>query len=112
MTTDTNADMTAGGPHTLVVQMSLDPERQGEIDRHLREDVAGWAASRPGFVSGQWLRQAGGTRGFGVIVFASRGDAEAAAAGPRGYRPDHHRAWNVDAVDVYGQVAAVSREVP
>ena len=29
--------------HTMVVRMTDDPARAGEVARHLREDVAGWA---------------------------------------------------------------------
>lgn len=49
--------------HTMVVRMSIDPERADEAARHLREDVVAWARQQPGFVNGQWLRSPDGERG-------------------------------------------------
>ena len=49
--------------HTMVVRMSIDPERADEAARHLREDVVAWARQQPGFVNGQWLRSPTGARG-------------------------------------------------
>ena len=86
--------------------MAVDPERAGEVTRHLREDVARWAQQQPGFVSGQWLGRDGGTEAMGVVVFASQADADRAAQGPRGYPRDAARAWNIEAVAVYEQLAA------
>ena len=92
--------------HTMVVRMSVDPARAGEVARHLREDVAGWARQQPGFVSGQWLCRDGATEALGVVVFASRADADRAAQGPRGYRRDGARAWNIEDVILYEQAAS------
>ena len=91
--------------HTVVVQLSADPQRRAEVARHLREDVVPWARSRPGFVSGQWLLSADGGRAGGVLVFESAEFAEQAAQGPRGNPRDEARAWNIDSVEVYEQVA-------
>jgi Antibiotic biosynthesis monooxygenase. len=49
--------------HTMVVRMSIDPERADEAARHLREDVVAWARQQPGFVNGQWLRSPDGSEG-------------------------------------------------
>jgi hypothetical protein len=99
--------------HTLVVQMSTDPSRAGEVARHLREDVAGWAARQPGFVTGQWLGSPDARTGIGVVVFDSEDAANRAAQGPRSYRRDDDRAWNVEAVTVYEQLAsAEARATP
>ena len=92
--------------HTMVVRMSVDPARAGEVARHLREDVTGWAKQQPGFVSGQWLHADGGTEVLGVVVFATRADAVRAAQGPRGYPRDAARAWNIDDVTVHEQLAS------
>ena len=91
--------------HTLVVQMSIDPARAEEAARHFREDVAGWATRQPGFVAGQWLRSPDGRAGMGVVVFTSEAAATAAAQGPRSYRRDDDRAWNIEDVTVYHQLA-------
>ena len=91
--------------HTMVVRMSIDPARVAEAERHLREDITGWAKQQPGFVSGQWLRSADGTSGLGVVAFASEDAADTAARGPRGFPRDEARAWNVEDVTVYAQVA-------
>ena len=69
--------------HTMVVRMSIDPERADEAARHLREDVVAWARQQPGFVNGQWLRSPDGSEGIGVVVFASPDAAVSAARGPR-----------------------------
>lgn len=90
--------------HALVVQMSTDPARPEEVARHLREDVAGWAKRQPGFVTGQWLRSPDGRTGIGVVVFASEDAAATAAQGPRSYRHDDDRAWNIEGVTVYQQL--------
>lgn len=95
--------------HTVMVRMSTDPARREDVVRHLRDDVVGWVKSRPGFVSGQWLLSADGGAGGGVIVFDSADAAEQAAEGPRRYTRDEARAWNVDSVEVYEQVAAADR---
>jgi hypothetical protein len=93
--------------HTLVVRMSVDPARTGEVARHLREDVTGWAKQQPGFVGGQWLCGGdGGTETLGVVVFASQADAARAAQGPRRYPQDAARAWNIEDVTVYEQLAS------
>jgi hypothetical protein len=90
----------------MVVQMSVDPARTGEVARHLREDVTAWAKQQPGFVSGQWLGRDGGTDALGVVVFASAADAARAAQGPRRYPQDAVRAWNIEDVTVYEQLAS------
>jgi hypothetical protein len=92
--------------HTMVVRMAVDPARAGEVARHLRDDVTGWAKQQPGFVSGQWLGRDGGTEAQGVIVFASQADAARAAQGPRGYRRDDARPWNIGDVTLYEQLAS------
>ena len=74
--------------HTMVVRMSIDPERADEAARHLREDVVAWARQQPGFVNGQWLRSPDGSEGIGVVVFASPDAAASAARGPRSYPRD------------------------
>jgi len=92
--------------HTMVVRMSVDPARAGEVARHLREDVTGWAKKQPGFVAGQWLCRDGATEALGVVVFASEQDAARAAQGPRRYPLDTARAWNIEDVTVYEQLAS------
>jgi len=92
--------------HALVVQMSTDPARPEEVARHFYEDVVRWVRQQPGFVSGQWLRSADRSEGLGVVVFASEDAATAAAQGPRNYARDDERAWNLDRVTVYEQVAS------
>jgi hypothetical protein len=92
--------------HTMVVQMSIDPARTDVVTRHLREDIVSWARQQPGFISGQWLLGPGQTHGMGVVVFASEDAATAAAHGPRNFRRDQARAWNVEDVTVYQQVTS------
>lgn len=55
---------------------------------------------------GPGLCQDGGTQALGVVVFASRADADRAAQGPRGYRRDGARAWNIEDVTLYEQAAS------
>lgn len=92
--------------HTMIVQMTVDPARADEVARHLREDIVGWAKGQPGFVSGQWLLSDERTSGLGVVVFATEAEATRAAGGPRGFPRDDDRAWNVEAVTVYEQLAS------
>jgi hypothetical protein len=89
--------------------VSTDPARAEEVARHLREDVAGWAARQPGFVTGQWLASPDGRAGIGLVVFDSEDAAIRAARGPRSYRRDDGRAWNIEDVTLYEQLASVER---
>ena len=93
--------------HTMVIQMSTDPSRTDAVAHHLREDIVSWARQQPGFVSGQWLLGPGHDQGIGVVVFTTEDAANAAAQGPRSYRHDDSRAWNIEDVAVYQQVASV-----
>jgi hypothetical protein len=88
--------------YTMIVTMTLDPDRRDVVERHLREDVSGWAKTRPGFVTGRWLYSEDGTRGMGVVAFASAADANVAAAGPRSAPAGP--AWSIDAVEVLEDV--------
>jgi hypothetical protein len=99
------AEAPAAGRGTMVVQMTIDPTRGDEVDRHFREDVRPWAERQPGFLSGQWIRLLDGDRGFGLVTFETEALARAAAEGPsRAPRVDG-RAWNTDSVYVYAVVA-------
>lgn len=92
--------------HTIVVRMSTDPARAEAVARHFREDVAGWARRQPGFVTGQWLGSPDGGTGIGVVVFDSEDAASRAAQGPRSHARDADRAWNIEDVAVYEQIAS------
>ena len=92
--------------HTLVVKMTTDPARSGEVSRHLREDVTAWAKRQPGFVSGEWLLSDTQESGLGLVSFESAEAASHAAVGPQSGGRDDQRAWNIDSVTVYGQVAS------
>jgi hypothetical protein len=94
--------------HTMIVRMSTDPARREEVRRHFEEDVVGWAKRQPGFVSGQWLCSVEGDQGLGVVVFQSSEAANKAADDPRSYgrnQRDATRAWNIEDVTVFEQVA-------
>ena len=90
---------------TVIVTMELDPARTAEVGRHFREDVVPWARTRPGFVSGRFLRSADGTRGMGVVVFTTPEHAEAAAAGPRSAPPGP--AWSIASVELLETVEQI-----
>jgi hypothetical protein len=92
--------------HTLVVQMSIDPSRAEEVETHFRQDIVPWALRQSGFVAGQWLRSTDGRSGLGIVVFGSEAAANTAAGGPRNYRRDEARAWNIEKVTVLEQVAS------
>lgn len=91
--------------HTMIVTMTLDPARRGEVDRHFRDEVSVWAKAQPGFVTGQWLHSDDGIKGVGVVSFASMEAATAAAAGPRSSPPAP--AWSIDSVEVLEQVKQI-----
>jgi hypothetical protein len=92
---------------TMVVQMTIDPSRGDEVDRHFRDDVRPWAERQPGFVSGQWIRLSDSDRGMGLVVFDTEALAHDAAKGPRMAPHVEGRAWNTDSVDVYTVVTQV-----
>jgi len=89
---------------TMVVQMTVDPRRGDDVDRHFRDDVRPWAQRQPGFVHAQWIRLADGDRGMGVVTFETEDQAHEAAKGPRMAPHVDGRAWNTDSVDVYAVV--------
>jgi hypothetical protein len=97
------SDATAGTESrgTMVVQMTIDPSRSDEVDRHFREDVRPWAERQPGFVSGQWIRLGDGDRGMGLVVFETVALAREAAKGPSMAPRIDGRAWNTDSVHVF-----------
>lgn len=84
--------------NTLIVTMTLDPARTGEVDRHLSEDVVAWARAQPGFVTGSWLRSEDRRTAMGVVTFASAEAAATAAVGPRSAPPGP--AWSIDSVEI------------
>ncbi|HLG69938.1 MAG TPA: hypothetical protein VK009_05880 [Chloroflexota bacterium] len=86
--------------------MSIDPARVDETARHLREDVVQWATRQPGFVSGHWLVSEDRTCGLGIVAFDSEQSALKAAAGPKSYRRDGTRPWNVEEVTLFTEVAS------
>ena len=91
--------------HTLVVRMSRDPLRRDDTIRHLQRDVTVWATGQPGFLSGQWLCSPDSTHALSIVTFQTKTDADAAASGPRANQRGDARAWNIDAADIYDQVA-------
>jgi hypothetical protein len=92
--------------YTMVVQMSTDASRVEQVARHLREDVVEFAKQQPGFVSGQWLHSADGSKAMGVVVFASEEAATSATQGPRNLPRDDERAWNIESVTVYERLTS------
>ena len=91
--------------YAMVVRMSLDPDRRPDVITHFRNDVAGWAGRQHGFVSGQWFCTTHGGDGLGVVVFEDEADVAAAMRGPSSTQHDETRAWNIDEVEVFEQVA-------
>lgn len=95
--------------YAMVVRMSLDPDRRSDVIAHLRRDVTGWAGGLPGFVSGRWFCSTDGVEGLGVVLLAAEADVVAAARGPRATPHDDERAWNIESVQVFEQVAQAER---
>jgi hypothetical protein len=91
--------------YTMIVRMSLDPSRLDQVDRHFHDDVVPWAKRGAGFISGRWLRSADGKQGLGIVTYSSQQDAETAATGPLRYAQVEGRAWNIDEVTLFEQVA-------
>jgi len=89
----------------MVVRMRLDPDRRPEVIAHLQRDVAGWARHQPGFVSGRWFCSPNGADGLGVVVFEGAADVVAAGRGPGSTPHDETRAWNIEQVEMFEQVA-------
>lgn len=89
------------GRGTMVVNMTVDPSRGDEVDRHFRDDVRPWAQGQPGFLGAQWIRLVDGDRGMGLVTFETQDQAHAAARGPRMAPHVDGRAWNTDSVEVY-----------
>lgn len=89
----------------MVVRMTLDPARRPEVVAHFQRDVAAWAVRQHGFVGGQWFCTPSGGDGLGVVMFAGEADVAAAARGPRSTPHDETRAWNIEQVQVFEEVA-------
>ena len=65
--------------HGVIVQVKIDPSREDEARRLLREAVVPRAKQLAGFVGGNWLRALDGDRGTSVLLFESEEAARAAA---------------------------------
>ncbi len=102
-------DVKGPAMYAMVVRMSLDPDRRSDVIAHLRRDVVGFACGLPGFVSGQWFCSTDGVDGLGVVLFDAEADVVAAARGPRATQHDVERAWNIENVQVFEQVARAER---
>ena len=89
---------------TMVVHMTVDPNRGDTVDRHFQDDVRPWAQRQQGFVSAQWIRLVAGNQGLGLVTFETEGQADEAAKGPRMAPHVEGRAWNTDSVEVYAVV--------
>jgi hypothetical protein len=90
--------------HTMMVRMTIDPHFMSEVTRHFADDVAPWASTRPGFVSGQWLVHEGESAAAGIVVFDSCAAADAAAEQARGSAPSAGSPWSIDDVMVLEQI--------
>lgn len=94
--------------HTLVVNMSTNPDRTADVVSHMSNDITAWARQQPGFVRGEWLISESSDAGLGLVVFDSADAAAQAATGPRRYIHDDQRAWNITAVTIYETIASVA----
>jgi len=95
--------------YAMVVRMSLDPDRRPDVITHFQRDVAGWAGGLAGFISGRWFCTPDGADGLGVVMFDAEADVVAIARGPRSSQYDDERAWNIDQIQVFEQVARAER---
>jgi hypothetical protein len=91
--------------HTMMIRMTIDPHFMTEVTRHFTDDVAPWARSRPGFVSGQWLVHEGQRSAAGVVVFDSCDAADTAAEQARGAGQSPDSPWSIVDVMVLEQIA-------
>ena len=87
--------------HGVIVQVKIDPSREDEARRLLREAVVPRAKQLAGFVGGNWLRALDGDRGTSVLLFESEEAARAAAERIRSEGPPAGTPVELEAVDAY-----------
>jgi len=85
---------------TMLVSLTLDPERTVEVVRLLRGEMAPWMRRQPGFVSSNWYL-AGDRRHCTIRVeFDHQRHAEQVARATEGLAYNAARSWNVERVEV------------
>jgi hypothetical protein len=91
--------------HAVIVQVKIDPAREEEARRTLREAVVPAAKGLAGFSSGTWLRALQGDGGRGVLLFESEEAARAAAKQIRSEGPPPGVPVTMESVDAYEVLA-------
>ncbi len=91
--------------HGVIVQVTIDPNREEEARQMLREIVVPRAKGLAGFAGGNWLRALQGDRGMSVLLFETEQAARAAAEAIRSEGPPPGAPTTMQAVDAYEVVA-------
>jgi hypothetical protein len=91
--------------HGVIVQVKIDPNREEEARKMLREVVVPSAKGLAGFASGSWLRALQGDRGMSVLLFESEEAAQAAVEEIRSQGPPQGVPVTLEAVDAYAVLA-------
>jgi hypothetical protein len=78
--------------HAVVTEVKIDPSREEEARKLLRDAVVPQAKQFDGFVAGRWRRALDGERGVAAIFFSSEQAARAASERARSEGPPARRA--------------------
>ncbi|HYG92604.1 MAG TPA: antibiotic biosynthesis monooxygenase [Nocardioides sp.] len=94
---------------TLLVSLTLDPERTDEVVRLLRGEMAPWMRRQPGFVSSHWYLAGDGGHCTITVEFDSEPAAEEVARATLALPGSRHRSWNVERVEVVDDLGLAPR---
>jgi hypothetical protein len=91
--------------HGVIVQVSIDSNREEEARSALHEMIVPRAKALAGFSGGTWLRALESDAGRGVLLFESEEAARAAVDEIRSQGPPPGVPVTLEAVDVYEVLA-------
>lgn len=94
---------------TLLISLTLDPERCEEVTRLLRTEMAPWMRRQAGFVSSHWLLADDGRHCTITAEFDGPDRARDVAEATLALPDSAARSWHVDRVEVVADLGLAPR---
>jgi hypothetical protein len=94
---------------TLLISLSLDPERVEEVVRLLRTEMAPWMRRQPGFASSHWLLADDRAHCTITAEFGSDEQARAVAEATLALPESAARSWHVERVEAVADLGLAPR---
>jgi hypothetical protein len=91
--------------HGVIIEVAVDPSREEEARRMLRELIVPKAKAQPGFEAGYWLRALQGEVLRSVHLYDSEDAARAAAEAIQAEGPPPGAPVTLEAIDTYEVIA-------